>query len=127
MTFKINMEQDGILRIHLEGDLNHGNVESFKREHMPYVEASTSDLPLKSILFVQHLGRLSSSARQYLTDLNKDPRYGFAAYVQPSRRARVLGQFITKATGRDNIKYFNNETEALTWMKSSRATNISSS
>ena len=127
MAFKINMEQDGILRIHLEGDLTQGNVESFKREHLPYVEASTSEIPLKSIIFVEHLGRLSSSARHYLTDLNRDPRYGFAAYVQPSRRARVLGEFIKKATGRDNIKYFKNETDALTWMKSTRATHISSS
>jgi len=124
MAFKINMEQDGILRIYLEGDLTQGNVESFKREHTPYVEASTSEIPLKSILFVDNLGRLSSSARKYLTDLNKDPRYGYAAFVQPSRRAKVLGQFIKKATGRDNIQFFNNEGEALNWMKSRKSVNI---
>jgi hypothetical protein len=126
MAFKIKMAQDGILRVHLEGDIDQGIVKSFKREYSPYVEASTPEVPLNNIIFLHNLGKLSHAARRYLTELNQDPRYGLAAFINPPRKVRVLGQFIQKATGRDNIKFFNNENEALSWMKNQKKASISS-
>ncbi|HKJ26270.1 MAG TPA: STAS/SEC14 domain-containing protein [Anaerolineales bacterium] len=126
MTFMIQMEQDGILRIHLEGDITQGIVKSFKREYTPYVDASTAEIPLKNLLYLENLGSISQAARHFLTELNQDPRYGMAAFVSPPRKARVLGQFIQKATGRDNIQFFNNETEALSWLKNHKKATISS-
>jgi hypothetical protein len=120
------MEQDGILRVHLSGDITQGILESFKREYTPFIEASTPEIPLNNIIYFHEVGTLSHSARQYLTNLNKDPRYGLVAYINPPRRARVLGQFIEKATGRSNIEYFNNEKEALSWLKNHKKAKISS-
>ena len=117
MSFKIKMAQDGILRVQLEGDLTQGLIESFKRDYSPYVEASTREIPLNNIIYMENLGTLSYEARQYLTELLKDERYGLAAFINPPRKARVLGQFIQKATGRHNIRYFTNEKEALSWLK----------
>lgn len=126
MAFNIRMAQDGILRVQIEGDLTQGIVESFKREYTPYVEAATPEIPLNNIIFMNNLGILSHSARLYLTDLLKDPRYGLAAFVNPPRKARVLGQFIKKATGRDNIQFFNNENDALSWLKNHKKADITS-
>ena len=117
MTFEIKMGPEGILRIRMDGDLDNGFVENFRREYSPYINASTPENPLQNIFFFQNLEKLSIMLRRYLTDLNQDPRFGFSAFVQPSRRARILGQFILKSTKRDNIRYFKNETEAVAWLK----------
>ena len=117
MTFNIKMGPEGILRIRMDGDLDNGIVENFRREYSPYINASTPANPLQNIFLVQNLGKLSILLRKYLIELNQDPRFGFTAFVQPSRRARILGQFILKATRRDNIRYFNDEAEAVEWLK----------
>jgi len=49
--------------------------------------------------------------------LNQDPRFGSVAFIQPSRRAKILGQFILKATQRNNIRFFDEETEAIAWLE----------
>ncbi len=118
MTFKINMGQDGILRITLSGDMDRVIIENLRRDYAPYVNASTPENPLRNIFTFKNLGKLSSTARQYLTDLNKDPRYGLVAFIEPPRQARVLGRFITKATGRQNIQFFENEKQAVAWITS---------
>ena len=101
----------------MEGNLDNGIVENFRREYSPYLDASTPENPLQNVFLFQNLGKLSLMLRKYLIELNQDPRFGFSAFVQPSRRARVLGQFIHKATKRDNIRYFNDEAEAVAWLK----------
>jgi len=118
MTFEIKMGPDGILRINMSGDLDNGIVENFRREYSPYIIASTPDNPLQNLFFLQNLGQLSPSIRKYLTELNRDSRFGLSAFVNPSRRAKILGQLINKATGRNNIRYFDTENEALGWLKS---------
>lgn len=120
MSFKIKMAQDGILRVQLEGDLTQGLIESFKRDYSPYVDAATPEIPLNNIIHMENLGTISYAARQYLTDLLKDERYGMAAFINPPRKARVLGQFIQKASGRQNIQYFSDEKEALSWLKANK-------
>lgn len=118
MSFKIELGQDGILRVTLSGDLDRGIVENLRREYDPFVEAATHENPLRNLFYVEELGRLSSSARRYLTTLNSDSRYGPAAFVRPPRRVRVLGQFILKATGRKNISFFDTEDQAINWLRS---------
>ena len=118
MSFEIKMGPEGILRIIMAGDLDNGIVENFRREYAPYVNASTPESPLQNLFLLQTLDRLSPVIRKYLIDLNRDSRFGLAAFVKPSRRAKVLGQFILKATGRKNIQFFEEETEALNWLRS---------
>lgn len=125
MAFRIKMAQDGILRVQLEGDLTQGLIESFKREYAPYIEAATPENPLNNILYMEKMGTITYPARQYLTELLKDKRYGMAAFINPPRKARVLGQFILKASNRQNIQFFSNEKEALSWLKANKKVNTS--
>jgi len=117
MTFEIKMGPEGILRIKLSGNLDNGIVENFRREYSPYVDASTPENPLYNLFYLQELGRLSFPIRQYLINLSQDPRYGLSAYVKPSRRAKILGQLIQKATQRENVKFFEVETDAIEWLQ----------
>ena len=117
MPFDVKMGQDGILRIELSGDLSNGIVETFRRELTPYVEAATPTQPLKNIVYLSQVSHLSPSIRHFLTDLSKDQRLGKTAFVQPTSKARVLGQFMRKASGRENIDYFDLEQDAVSWLR----------
>ena len=120
MTFEIKMGSEGILRIKLSGNLDNGIVENFRREYSPYVDASTKENPLFNLFFLNDLGHLSPIIRHYLIELNRDPRYGFSAFVKPSRRAKVLGHLIQKATQSERLQFFEQETEAINWLQSNR-------
>ena len=120
MPFDVTMGQDGILRVELSGDLSNGIVETFRRELTPYVEAATSSQPLKYILLMDQVSQLSPAIRHFLTDLSKDQRLGKTAFVHPSRKARVLGQFMRKAAGPDKVDFFDQEQEAIIWLRNSQ-------
>ena len=117
MPYQVKMGPDGILRIELSGDLDQTILETFRRELTPFVEASTPSKPLRNIITFQEIGSLAPSIRHYLTDLNRDQRFGRTAYIHPPAKARVLGRFILNATGRDNIHYFEQEQQAINWLK----------
>jgi hypothetical protein len=118
MAHTIDMGNDGIIRVRLTGDLERGYVENLRLDYSPFVSAATPQNPLKTILFMESLGKLSSAARKYLTELSADPRVGMIAFIQPPRRAKVLGKFIHRATGKNKISFFENEAQALAWLKS---------
>ena len=82
-----------------------------------YPVASTAENPLNNILDTSRIGKFSSAARKFFTEINKDTRYGKVAMVNAPRVARVLSKFVIKATGRDNIRFFENEEEAVNWVK----------
>lgn len=117
MPFEIRMGSDGILRIIFSGDLDHTVLDTLQRELSPYVEASTPGKPLKNMMYFQQIGQLSPTVRRYLSDLNQDERLGQTAFIHPPRKARVLGKFMLNASGRDNIRYFEQEGEAITWLQ----------
>lgn len=116
MSVEIQMGRDGILRAVFSGDLDSSIVDQMRREFTPYIEASTPESPLKSIITFKNLGRISFRTRRYLTELNQDSRFGPAAYLEPPRKARVLSQFIQKGSHRNNIRFFDAEGEAISWL-----------
>jgi hypothetical protein len=120
MALEVNMGDDGILRIKISGDMDRFAVEHLQREIVPFMDAATQENRLNNIIFPENLGRISYAARRFFTDLNHNPRYGMVAIVNPPRAVRVLGRFILKATQRDNLDFFENEEQAISWIKSER-------
>jgi hypothetical protein len=118
MAHTIQMGNDGILRVTLSGDIERGMVDTLRNDFSPFVLAATAQNPLKSLFFVEALGKLSSVARKYLTELSADPRVGLIAFIKPPRRVKVLGKFIHNATGKDNIQFFEDESQAIAWLRS---------
>ncbi|MBN2043673.1 MAG: hypothetical protein JW757_01530 [Anaerolineales bacterium] len=117
MPFEVIMGQDSILRIFLSGDLDEVLLDRFNRDLAPFIGASTPEQPLKRMVYFQGIEQISPALRRYLASLNQDERIGKTAYIKPSRHARVLAQFINKATGRENIATFDQEDEALKWFR----------
>jgi hypothetical protein len=119
MARKISMGDDGILRMELIGDIDKGDMEAYVKDVTPFLEAATEAEPLLVLTDSSRSGKLSSGARKLSAEVNRDPRMGKTAVIGEGRRYfRVMAGFILKATGRDNIRFFDTEEEALTWLKS---------
>lgn len=117
MSFDVSMGRDGILRVTLSGELDSSLTERLRRQITPFADASTPEQPLKQMVTFQQVDRITPEMRRYLTSLHRDPRIGKTAYLQPPRQARVLAQFIHKASGRETIVPFDQESDALTWLQ----------
>lgn len=117
MPHQLNMGQDGILRTTLAGDLDRSVIDRLREDYQPFLDAATTLNPLNNLLHTPRVGKISSAARRFFTELTGDPRFGLAAIINPPRRVRVLGKFILKATGRQNINFYQSEENALDWLK----------
>lgn len=117
MSYKLWMKDDGILRIQIDDDLAE-ELDAFTRELAIYLDAATEESPLRTLAMSRDPGgKLPSSVRKTFAELNRDPRLGKSATIGLDRYTRVLAGFVLKATGRDNIRFFDTEEEALAWLK----------
>lgn len=117
MPHQLIMGTDGILRTTLSGDLDRGTIDRLREDYQPFLIAATATDPLNNLLHTARVGKISSAARRFFTELTGDPRFGLAAFINPPRRVRVLGKFILKATGRQNMNFYQSEENALDWLK----------
>lgn len=117
MAHEMHMGDDGILRFAFIGDMGEEGVEAFIEDFTPFLEAATEAEPLVILADASQAGKTSSAARKAYVRLNRDLRGGKVAVVGSRRYGRVLVSFILKATGRDNIRFFESEEKALTWLK----------
>ncbi len=113
----MKMGDDGILRVSFIGDTGKQGAEAFINALEPFLQAAPETEPLCAILDATQSGKLSARARKIFFGLNRDPRVGKVAVLGSRRYLRVLGQFILKATQRDNIRFFNLEQEAVAWLQ----------
>ena len=117
MTYKLEMGEDGILRLSFAGQVGTEEMEAFRQDFLPYLEAATDESPLLVLSNAQGDTKYSSGARKIFMQLNRDSRIGKAATVGTGRYTRVLARFVLKATGRDNIGFFDTQEEAVAWLK----------
>jgi hypothetical protein len=61
-------------------------------------------------------GKMSSAARRAFTKLNQSPRFERIGIYNVNPFNRVFTTFLMKATGRQNIGFFDSEEEALVWL-----------
>lgn len=119
MPYQIQLLEEGLVRISFPGgSLESDEVENFMQDFRVYLEAAAPEAPLNIMTIVGQEGaKLPSKTRKAFTDLNADKRVGKAATLGVDRYARVLIGFMLKATGRDNIRFFDTEEQALAWLR----------
>jgi len=118
MGHEMRMGQDGILRVKFIGFLEREDAEAYIRDYSTYVERATPEKPLHSLADAKEMTKMSSVARKTIIETfsSSDARIGKTAVVGASRYLRVLTSFILKAVGRENIRLFATEEEALLWL-----------
>lgn len=119
MPYQMQVEDDGIVRINFGGGtLEHDEVDDFVRDFTAYLDVAAPEMPLRTLTVADQSGvKLSPKTRKAFAALNLDRRLGKSATVGINRYTRVLVGFVLKATGRDNIRFFDTEEEALVWLR----------
>ena len=117
MTHELTMGEDGILRLSFIGDIGPEDVDAYVEELSPFLDGATAENPLRILSFSGREGKISAVARKTFAQLNEDSRMGKVAILGGNRFTRVMTTIILKATGRQNIRFFGTETEAMEWLK----------
>ena len=120
MAHEMYMRDDGILSIALEGDMDQDEAKSFSTDLQPFLASASDENPLYVLARRKAPGRYRPAARKVFSELNSYPQLSKVAIVNPSRYGRVLIGFIVKASGRDNVRFFPTEDEALAWLNAGR-------
>jgi hypothetical protein len=115
------MGDDDILHFTFIDDLSDKDAKTYREDVMSFAEATIEAEPLPMFVDSSRLGKVSPVFRKVIVELLRDPRIGKMAAVGANRYARVLATFFTKATGRDDARFFDSEEEALTWLKANRS------
>lgn len=99
------------------GNVSDEAIDALMADLMPYVEAASAAEPVIALSNASQAGKFSSHARRRLVRLNGDPRFGRFAVVHANRFGQVMGTFVMKVTGRDTIRFFDDEVEAIGWLR----------
>ncbi len=119
MPYQMQMREDGILQIRFIGVLESADLPQFISEFNRYLEAATPEKPLRTLSKADQPGmKYSPAVRKAFADMNSDPRLGKSATIGVDRYTRVLAGFVLKATGRENIRFFDAEELAVAWLLS---------
>ena len=117
MTHELTMGEDGILRNKIIGDVDKIAIDGFLRDFNQYLNAATDKAPINMIVYSSDIGKLTSVARRAFMEMNADSRFGKVAMLNAPRMMRVFAGFVAKATSRKNIEFFEEEGDAIRWLK----------
>lgn len=117
MTHKLEPLGDNIIRTTFIGDIDNEAFDAFMKDIQPFLEQASPEKPLKSFMDASREGKYSARARQELARLGRDPRIGSVAVINSQPFTRVMGVFMMKVTGRDDIRFFDDEESALAWLR----------
>ena len=113
MAHEFEIRDDGIVRLAPIGNQDKEDMEIFRKKMEPLLEAATEAEPVRLLVDSSRSGKTSAAGRKIYAEVNRDPRLGKTALVRARRYNRLLGSFILKASGRDNVRFFDSEEEAV--------------
>jgi len=117
MAHQFGMRSDGILQLTFIGDTDSLGVRALMEDFTFYLEQTTVETPLLILWDDSCGGKAASDVRKLYADLNRDRRIGKVAIWGARPYGRILGEFVLKFSGRDNIRFFDTQEQALNWLK----------
>ncbi|MFK7801727.1 MAG: STAS/SEC14 domain-containing protein [Anaerolineae bacterium] len=120
MGYKLSKITENIMRLDLIGDFDAEDASNYPAQLMPYLEnAAAHGEQLHIYVDTSEFGSLSVAGRRVFSEANKDERQGKIAASGVNRFLGMMARFIMVASGRDNIRFFDDENSALEWLKGS--------
>lgn len=117
MAYDAKIREDGILQLSFIGNVEINDLESYESEFLlPHLETLAQNEKLPILFYADKEGRYSVAARKKLNTINDNPRLGRIAVLKGSRVSQVLVTLLLKVSGKDNIKFFDEETAAVPWL-----------
>ena len=114
MTHSMTMSENNILHAAILGEITEEVASAMLQDAKEFLDEATE--PVSVLVDTRKAGKISSSARRIFADLGRDPRGRKIAVLGLDRYQRVMASFINRATGRDNIRFFDSEEQALVWL-----------
>ncbi len=117
---KVNLSNDGIIEILVQGDQTVASVQSLGDEAIRLgqlqVQAGKPCLILDNLVAVGHV---PAEARKLVVDLVKSTEYDKLAMVGSNPMIRLGANLMLQATGKgDKVRYFDDRPSAIAWLKS---------
>lgn len=116
MSYTINKDENGILRVAMSGDFTEEEFLAYMQE----IGENINDIPqnekVKTFIDTTNLNRVNPNLRRSVGDFLDDPRFGHTAVLGNSRVVKVMIDFVLKASGRHHMKYFTDRKEAESWL-----------
>jgi len=117
MSFEVQPISDQIVKLTIDGDISDEDGEQFLTDINEFRDALPPEKPMHYLVDSMKQGKLSAHTRSIFTEQNKSSGVGKVAVFGSNRFVRVMATFMIKASGRDNIRFFETETEALAWLQ----------
>lgn len=116
MFYNFEMQPNGILQVKVVGDFSDEDTEGYLQELYAYADKLPEGEQLHSLLDATGIGKVSPNVRRAVASSLEDPRFGKTAVWGDNRFVKVLVDFLLKATGRQDMRYFTGKEEAINWL-----------
>jgi hypothetical protein len=121
MAYELNMRDDGILRAVFLSDIEPEELQAFQEQAMSFIQAGKeSGQPLCVLVDARQAGKMDPQTRRTVIDLDRENPEGKVAMLGLSPYVRVIVMLVNKALGKENVRFFGTEEEALAWLKEGR-------
>ena len=120
MGYKIENITDHIIGIDFLGDFTAEDALNHAKEMDPILDQfSLTGHQAQFLIRTASLGKISLEGRRSFAERNGDPRVGKTAVVGVNRLLKIVAQFVTVASGKNNIRFFDDEENAIKWLGNS--------
>lgn len=120
MSYKIQKLTSQIIVLEFIGDFTAEDAVNHVLDMDPLLDQiGSSGDTAKFLIRTANLGAISLEGRRSFAKRNRDSRVGKTAVLGVNRFLKIVAQFITVASGKNNIRFFDDEENALKWLENS--------
>ena len=119
MGYSIERLGTNIIKFEMEGIFSAEDALNHEQQMDPILsELAQNGLKAQFLIYTANLSRISVEGRRSFSARNGDDRIGKTAVIGVNRFLKVIARFIMVASGKDNIKFFDedDEDQAIAWL-----------
>ncbi len=120
MGYVIERLDDNIIKFNMFDTFTAEDAESHSLEMDPILdELAQKNKQALFLIYTSDLKKISVEGRRSFSERNGDDRIGKTAVVGVNRFLKIIARFIIVASGKDNIRFFDepDEADAIAWLK----------
>jgi len=120
MPYKIEQINKNIVSLELINDFTAEDAVNHAFDMDPILNRlGEAGVKAQFLVLTENLGKVSLEGRRAFSERNGDPRIGNTAVIGVNRFLKIVAQFITVASGKNNIRFFDDKEKALEWLENS--------
>ena len=119
MGFEFKRRDDGLIKVSFCGNIEQDDATAYLRSYNELVESTPETDTLLFLVDLSGVGKASAKARKAFMDAFRDPerRKTKSAIVGASRYVVLIADFVIRMIGKEHIRIFDSEDEAVAWLK----------